>query len=108
LFQITVISEPELPGFGMIFPDPDPANSSGSDRIRIRNTGALCNVPVVPEVNWILKGASIWMMFVSWLTLLRAVVPAPCITSLNEWQPLNNKPEPITLNYLSSLHKVIR
>jgi hypothetical protein len=54
-------------------------------------------VPVVPEVNWMLKGASIWMMFVSWLTLLRAVVPAPFITSLNEWHPLNNKPEPITL-----------
>jgi hypothetical protein len=56
---------------------------------------------VVPEVNWMLKGASIWMMFVSWLTLLRAVVPAPFITSLNEWQPLNNKPEPITLIYIS-------
>jgi hypothetical protein len=76
---------------------PDPAKSSGSDRIH--NNGARCTgtVPVVPEVNWMLKGASIWMMFVSWLTLLRAVVPAPCITSLNEWHPLNNKAESITL-----------
>jgi hypothetical protein len=37
-FYCKLISDPELPGSGMIFPDPNSARSFGSDRIRIHNT----------------------------------------------------------------------
>jgi hypothetical protein len=39
-FYLKFISNPELPGSGseIIHPDPDPAKSFGSDRIRIHNT----------------------------------------------------------------------
>jgi hypothetical protein len=33
IFYFKFISDPEMPGSGMIFPDPDPAKSFGSARI---------------------------------------------------------------------------
>ncbi len=54
LFRIRSYPDSELPGSGMIFPDPypDPAESLRSERIRIHNTGRLRIIvaPSLPNV----------------------------------------------------------